>query len=205
MKTTKKSPTNAFAVENNFPRLTILKNFMKKNGLLYADIAKALGKTQQALFRNFRIDDIYVNELEQAFRYFGYTLTVDIHRYPQDTRSREGIITMEPHIRRHYEDGHLPYLCLAMARYDITILQLARDLGMSDTAMRHMFNVNSISLSRLIQICTLYGLSLYMDIKPSATAEENVIPGNGPRMVCSYTGKKVVTDIPFEVLGCAQE
>lgn len=202
---TKNTSTTTFAGEKNIPRLAILKNFMKCNGLSHAEVAKALDKTQQALFRNFRIDDIYVSELDTVFRKYGYHLDVDIRRYSSDSRSKDGVLTMEPHIRRHYDEGRLPFLCLAMARYDITILQMAKDLGMSDTAMRHMFNVNNISLSRLIQICTVYGLSLYLDVRPSSTPDTDVVEGRGPRMVTTYTGRKTVSDVPFEILGASRE
>ena len=201
----KNPSTTTFAGEKNIPRLAILKNFMKRNALTYAEVAAALGKTQQALFRNFRIDDIYVNELDTVFHNYGYTLDIDIRRYASDVRNKDGIVTMEPHIRRHYDEGHLPYLCMAMARYDITILQMAKDLGMSDTAMRHMFNVNNISLSRLIQICTVYGLSLYMDVHPEKGPDMQVVEGRGSRIVTSYAWRKTVTDIPFEVLGTERE
>ena len=202
---TKNPSTSTFAGEKNIPRLAILKNFMKCNGLSHAEVAAALDKTQQALFRNFRIDDIYISELDTVFRKYGYYLEVDIRRYSSDTRSKDGIVTMEPHIRRHYDEGHLPFLCLAMARYDITILQMAKDLGMSDTAMRHMFNVNNISMSRLIQICTIYGLSLYLDVRPSATPAVETIDGRGPHLVTTYAGRKTVTDVPFETLGTNRE
>jgi hypothetical protein len=197
----KNTSTTTFAGEKKIPRLAILKNFMLRNGLTHAEVAKALDKTQQALFRNFRIDDIYISELETAFRYFGYDLRVEIRRYTVEARAKDNIITMEPHIRRYYDDGCLPFLCLAMARYDITILQMAKDLEMSDTAMRHMFNVNNISLSRLLQICSIYGLSLFMDVYPAGTAETQVVEGRGPRMVTSYTWKKTTTDVPFDNLG----
>lgn len=204
MKSTK-LPLGGIVPETKIPRLQILKDFMKKNGLLNAEVAAALGKTPQALFRNYRIDDMYVAELDKVARHYGYVLNVDIRRYPSEGHGRDGILIMEPHIRRYYEEQHLPYLCMAMARYNITILQLAKDLGMSDTAMRHMFNVNNISISRLMQICAIYGLSLYLEIIPDGTPNVETVPGRGPRLVTTIIGKKVVTDVPFEAIGACEE
>lgn len=203
-----KSPntnTESSQAPSKAPRLGILKEFIKRNGLLNSDIAAALGKTQQALFRNYRIDDMYIAELDSIATAFGYVLDVDIRRYAGETRQKDNIVTMETHIKRYYDEGRLPYLCMAMARYNITILQLAKDLGMSDTAMRHMFNVNNISLSRLMEICNIYGLSLYLDIRPAGQDEIYKTDGRGPRLVTTLTSKRVTIDIPFADLGTEEK
>lgn len=151
-------------------KLEFFKRFLTTTGTTYDDVARIVGITNVSVSRWFTIDDIKLSHMIKVVESLGYSFDISLRKEPNAT---DPPVEKLGRMAKQYEEDHLRFLCVAMSRYGITMADIARELRVYYTTIRHMFEVNDILFSRLIEIAEAFDLYIILDIHPLKTIVPN--------------------------------
>ena len=159
--------------EDKEPRLRFLSEFMRLLGDSGADVARVLGITRGGVAHWFSSDDCKLSYCERYMSERGYDLVLSLAAKKITRESDKVSISIE---RKTPEADEvqcklLAFLQVAMAKFDITKLDIARALDIKYNTVRHWFIVDDIYVSHIFNIAQAFGFKLHIDIKPKEEAK----------------------------------
>lgn len=188
-------------------RLDFLRLFLKSNNITQTMLASSVGRTRMSVCNWLHNDDVRLSLLRQFFQAFGYEFEIHLTKTPYV--ASDPVVFMNA-MARDYERQRLPFLCEAMAKYDISKTEMANKLGLNLTTIRHMFLVNDMNLSRVFDFAYAFHLSIVFCLRPQQAEEDiedcspiimdhplSAYSANLPLLVADLAGCRVVTFYHF--------
>ena len=153
--------------ETGFKKLKFFTDFLATEGITMEQAALAVDKTRPSISHWIAVDDARLSQLQTIIESFGYEFEIFLTR-EEDEGIGDKKIAVDDFIALNREDYHpkrLTFLTLALRRYDIGKVELARRIGVQYTAVRYYWAQDDITISTLMKIVEVCDFSIRISIK----------------------------------------
>lgn len=144
--------------------LAFLTDFMEYTGVGITELANKAGYTRQGVAYSLRRDDMLLSTAEKLLAPFGVQLLVTLIGKPVQTVKTKITLPAGMAVKRKeekYTGNRLQFLWTTMCRNDITIHDIARDLGITYNGAWYLFSTSDdMKISDLKKIAECEGLML---------------------------------------------
>lgn len=174
----------------NYRRLRFLDDFCNTANLNYSDIAKICGLAHTSVSHWFEVDDCRLSVCHKLIEGKGFKLTIYLTRDVNEIDSKVAIDMtdmLDFDEAGRYIPKRLGFLAVAMKRYGIKRMQLAKDMQIAYTSLKAYFINDDMYVSRLFQIADLCDFSVIINIskKESDITPERLRDDKMPRRYIS--------------------
>ena len=186
------------SANGKFPqaRLKFFTDFLAMEDLTLDEVANIIGMTRPAISHWLSSDDARLDQIQQVVEARGYELEIFLTRDGAEADGRKRIsiddfITLD---KAAYRPKRLSFLTLALKRYNLTKTELAESCGLTYSSARHWFMSDTITMSRLFQICEVANFSIRISITKK-TLPEDANDIDGRRKCTILISKETVTNL----------
>ena len=178
---------------NQPKRLDFLRSFLAMIGISEKELANMMNMSRSAVHNWFKKDDIFLSQLETIFRIFRYSFKIFLNKTPYDG---DKPVEQLGRLAFKFDQGNLQFLSTAMARCKVTARGLAERLHINISTVQHMFAVNDLRLSRVIDIAMALDLSISVEIGPLCSCDNT--RHEGRRFIARIAPLPRVIDHPLD-------
>ena len=161
-------PIPAVLRKNEKKKLFFVNDYLKvRDDIKRRDIAKSLGYTDASGFNVLlsKCDDMRMSVMYSLFDLLGCELEIDLRN--ENDPPTDVSINAFPASKKFIRP-----LLAAMQRYQKSLKQIARDLGLFEGSMAYYNQKGDITFSKLCDIAFIEGWSVFINIKEKEPSEE---------------------------------
>lgn len=146
---------------SNSKRLAFLTTLMIQEAFSKAELARRLGVTWQNIGTYFEKDDMKLSKAIEMCRLIGYDMTVALEDPNAKTASAIIDITERTKTNKRL-DPIFKYLALN----NISLAEVSRRTGISNTSVQAWFRTDDMKLSRIYELAEALGVKVYFRMTP---------------------------------------